>query len=351
MRVGFVSQSREPCPQRPDRARCHREQGTVRSRAFAEGSRSAEGLPHEVTLTTEDFMSLTLDVWEIAPESARRVGHPAPFPLELPERLIALYTYADDLVLDPFMGSGTALVAAARMRSPLRRLRPRSDVCRHRSPAGDAGRPACRCPPGRRAGERGEEARRGGSRRSGLHDHGSQPARATHWRVGELHRRGSSGASVGVRCGRRVDDAPRRPHAHRCGVADARPHVGTPRSRGGSGRGVDAPASAAEGQRVTSRCGPPVPQRSSTRWTCGISRLALGSRPMPWADITTLPRSGSGRRRTSPRTSRDQRVVRGARSAFRARRDCAMSRGKSSPIVQSVTTRDLRAKPGIISRW
>ncbi len=77
--------------------------------------RRAEGLPHEVTLTTEDFMSLTLDVWEIAPESARRVGHPAPFPLELPERLIALYTYADDLVLDPFMGSGTALVAAARM--------------------------------------------------------------------------------------------------------------------------------------------------------------------------------------------------------------------------------------------
>ncbi len=45
----------------------------------------------------------------------RRVGHPAPFPVELPEKLIALYTYTDDLVLDPFMGSGTALVAAARM--------------------------------------------------------------------------------------------------------------------------------------------------------------------------------------------------------------------------------------------
>ena len=72
-----------------------------------------EGLPHDATLTAEDFMPLTLDVWEIAPESARRVGHPAPFPLELPEKLIALYTYADDLVLDPFMGSGTALVAAA----------------------------------------------------------------------------------------------------------------------------------------------------------------------------------------------------------------------------------------------
>ena len=51
-------------------------------------------------------MVATLDVWDIAPESARRVGHPAPFPVELPERLIELYTYENDLVLDPFMGTG-----------------------------------------------------------------------------------------------------------------------------------------------------------------------------------------------------------------------------------------------------
>jgi len=54
-------------------------------------------------------------VWDIPPESARRVSHPAPFPVELPERLIRLYTYAGDLVLDPFMGSGSTLVAAARL--------------------------------------------------------------------------------------------------------------------------------------------------------------------------------------------------------------------------------------------
>ena len=54
-------------------------------------------------------------MWSIPPESARRVGHPAPFPVELPEQLIRLYTFADDLVLDPFMGSGSALVAAARL--------------------------------------------------------------------------------------------------------------------------------------------------------------------------------------------------------------------------------------------
>jgi site-specific DNA-methyltransferase (adenine-specific) len=64
---------------------------------------------------TEDFMAFTLDIWSIPPESARRVGHPAPFPVELPEQLIRLYTFKNDLVLDPFMGSGSALVAAARL--------------------------------------------------------------------------------------------------------------------------------------------------------------------------------------------------------------------------------------------
>ncbi|MGH9182971.1 MAG: DNA-methyltransferase [Acidimicrobiales bacterium] len=84
-------------------------------RARSVKHRAAEGLPHESTLMTEDFMALTLDVWDIPPESARRVGHPAPFPVELPEHLIRLYTFKGDLVLDPFMGSGSALVAAARL--------------------------------------------------------------------------------------------------------------------------------------------------------------------------------------------------------------------------------------------
>ena len=84
-------------------------------RARSVKRRRAEGLPSESTLMTEEFMALTLDVWEIPPESARRVGHPAPFPVELPEQLIRLYTFEDDLVLDPFVGSGSALVAAARL--------------------------------------------------------------------------------------------------------------------------------------------------------------------------------------------------------------------------------------------
>jgi site-specific DNA-methyltransferase (adenine-specific) len=84
-------------------------------RARTVRQRAAEGLPHESTLPTDDFLSSTLDVWSIPPESARRVGHPAPFPIELPEQLIRLYTFRDDLVLDPFMGSGSTLVAAARL--------------------------------------------------------------------------------------------------------------------------------------------------------------------------------------------------------------------------------------------
>jgi site-specific DNA-methyltransferase (adenine-specific) len=84
-------------------------------RARSVKQRAADGLPHQSTMMTEDFMALTLDIWSIPPESARRVGHPAPFPVELPEQLIRLYTFKDDLVLDPFMGSGSALVAAARL--------------------------------------------------------------------------------------------------------------------------------------------------------------------------------------------------------------------------------------------
>ena len=59
-------------------------------------------------------MEATTDVWEIEPASATRVGHPAPSPVELPQRLIDLYTYRGDLVLDPFMGAGTTAVAAKR---------------------------------------------------------------------------------------------------------------------------------------------------------------------------------------------------------------------------------------------
>ncbi|MHB8681890.1 MAG: DNA-methyltransferase [Acidimicrobiales bacterium] len=83
-------------------------------RAVPRAKRAGAGLPSEVSVTKDEFVEATLDVWELPAESARRVGHPAPFPVELPQRLIELYTYVGDLVLDPFMGSGTTAVAAVR---------------------------------------------------------------------------------------------------------------------------------------------------------------------------------------------------------------------------------------------
>ncbi|MEM9710745.1 MAG: site-specific DNA-methyltransferase [Actinomycetota bacterium] len=83
-------------------------------RAHNARERRKLGLPWQGSIRQEDFLDQTLDVWDIPAESATRVGHPAPFPVELPSRLIDLYTYYDDLVLDPFMGAGSTAVAAVR---------------------------------------------------------------------------------------------------------------------------------------------------------------------------------------------------------------------------------------------
>jgi len=85
-------------------------------RALSRRERFRRGLPSEASIFRDEFMEATTDIWEIPPESASRVGHPAPFPVELPERLIYLYTYSGDLVLDPFIGSGTTAIAALRTR-------------------------------------------------------------------------------------------------------------------------------------------------------------------------------------------------------------------------------------------
>jgi site-specific DNA-methyltransferase (adenine-specific) len=82
-------------------------------RAVKRADREKRGLPSEASIETEEFLEATIDVWEIPSESATKVGHPAPFPVALPRRLIELYTYERDLVLDPFLGSGTTAVAAA----------------------------------------------------------------------------------------------------------------------------------------------------------------------------------------------------------------------------------------------
>jgi len=88
-------------------------------RAISAKKRQEVGLPCDATISKEDFMAWTLDVWHIPAESAKRTGHPAPFPVELPTRCIELFTYAGgdnggDVVLDPFLGSGSTAIAAIR---------------------------------------------------------------------------------------------------------------------------------------------------------------------------------------------------------------------------------------------
>jgi DNA modification methylase len=79
---------------------------------FSKGSYRRKAEAKESTIGKEDFLEWTKSVWTFPAASARQIGHPAPFPLELPRRLIELYTFKDDVVLDPFAGSGTTCLAA-----------------------------------------------------------------------------------------------------------------------------------------------------------------------------------------------------------------------------------------------
>jgi len=63
-------------------------------------------------VTRDEFMAWTNGLWTFNGESKKRIGHPAPFPLELPKRCVKMFSYVGDTVLDPFMGSGTTLIAA-----------------------------------------------------------------------------------------------------------------------------------------------------------------------------------------------------------------------------------------------
>ncbi len=64
------------------------------------------------SISREDFMEWTKSIWTFKAESAKRIGHPAPYPIDLPYRLIQLYSFKTDVILDPFMGSGTTGIAA-----------------------------------------------------------------------------------------------------------------------------------------------------------------------------------------------------------------------------------------------
>jgi DNA modification methylase len=80
---------------------------------FSKGMFTRKYLPNRrSTISKEEFLEFTKSVWTFAAEPATKVGHPAPFPVELPYRLIQLYTFEGEVVLDPFIGSGQTAIAA-----------------------------------------------------------------------------------------------------------------------------------------------------------------------------------------------------------------------------------------------
>ncbi len=79
---------------------------------FSKESFSRKKLNKKNTISKDDFLEWTKSVWTFPAVSARSIGHPAPFPAELPYRLIQLYTFEGDIVLDPFIGSGQTAIAA-----------------------------------------------------------------------------------------------------------------------------------------------------------------------------------------------------------------------------------------------
>ncbi len=79
---------------------------------FSKSSFTLSGKGKISTITKEEFLEWTKSVWTFSAVSAKMIGHPAPFPEELPHRLIKLYSFKEDVILDPFLGSGTTSLAA-----------------------------------------------------------------------------------------------------------------------------------------------------------------------------------------------------------------------------------------------
>jgi site-specific DNA-methyltransferase (adenine-specific) len=80
---------------------------------FSKGSFHRKA-PKKSTIARDEFLEFTKTVWKFSAVSAQQIGHPAPFPEDLPYRLIQLYTFQGDVVLDPFAGSGTTCLVAAK---------------------------------------------------------------------------------------------------------------------------------------------------------------------------------------------------------------------------------------------
>ena len=79
---------------------------------FSKSAYKRQKQDKKISIQKEQFMEWTKSVWNIQTESAKKIGHPAPFPEELPFRLMQLYSFEKDIILDPFMGSGTTALVS-----------------------------------------------------------------------------------------------------------------------------------------------------------------------------------------------------------------------------------------------
>ena len=244
-------------------------------RARSPKERRREGLPHESSVGADDFMALTLDVWDIPPESAVRVRHPAPFPVELPQRLMELYTYRGDLVVDPFAGSGLHARGGAALRARRRRLRPRPRLRRavplpawptRHARRGDPVAPERPC---RRGERRSLRHHRGPGRPRGrrLRRRAAQPPSARAGPGRRLHRHRRQGPDVVLRRRRPELGLPGRHGPLRDGVAGPRPGPRDGRQRPRALRRAHDPAAPVRHRGRPRRCGRPDREGSSTRWT------------------------------------------------------------------------------------
>ena len=86
---------------------------------FSKGAYKRERQGGKSTILKEQFLEWTKSVWKMKTESAKKIGHPAPFPEELPYRLIELYSFANDVILDPFMGSGTTALVSVKIKDTM----------------------------------------------------------------------------------------------------------------------------------------------------------------------------------------------------------------------------------------
>ena len=82
---------------------------------FSKQTNKLEKGDKESSIKKEDFVEWTKSIWSFSAVSAKKIGHPAPYPEELPHRLIEFYSFKGDIILDPFMGSGTTAIAALKL--------------------------------------------------------------------------------------------------------------------------------------------------------------------------------------------------------------------------------------------